>query len=125
MSDLGNKTVMANNIKKYMRKSGKTQKELCSILGFKESTFSDWVTGKKYPRIDKIEKMANYFGVSKADLVEENAVEARSILLSSDEVEVIKKYRQLEPDDKEVVDAILDIKVEKANKKALEKEGIA
>ena len=110
------KKIIANNIIKYMRKSGKTQKELCSILGLKESTFSDWVTGKKYPRIDKIEKMANYFGVSKADLVEENAVEARSILLSADEVEVIKKYRQLEPDDKEVVDVILNIKAKKFNK---------
>lgn len=45
--------------------------------------------------------------------------------LHDKESSLIKKYRQLEPDDKEIVDAILDIKVEKANKKALEKEGIA
>lgn len=38
---------------------------------------------------------------------------------------LIKKYRQLEPDDQEIVDAILDIKANKANKKALEKEGLA
>ena len=63
MSDLGNKSVMANNIKKYMRKSGKSQKELCSTLGFKESTFSDWVTGKKYPRIDKIERILYFLFV--------------------------------------------------------------
>jgi transcriptional regulator with XRE-family HTH domain len=35
-------------------------------------TFSDWVNAKTYPRIDKIELMANYFGISKADLVEEH-----------------------------------------------------
>lgn len=33
-------------------------------------TFSDWVNAKTYPRIDKIEMMANYFGISKSDLVE-------------------------------------------------------
>ena len=79
MSDLGNKIVMAKNIKKYMRRTGKTQKELCTALGFKESTFSDWVTGKKYPRIDKIDRMANYFGISKADLVDENTVQMNLI----------------------------------------------
>lgn len=70
MSDLGNKQIMANNIKKFLASSEKTQKELCQSLGFKESTFSDWVNAKTYPRIDKIEMMANYFGITKADLVE-------------------------------------------------------
>lgn len=70
MSDLGNKQIMANNIKKFLAASEKTQKELCQSLGFRESTFSDWVNAKTYPRIDKIEMMANYFGITKADLVE-------------------------------------------------------
>ena len=34
--------------------------------------FTDWVKGNSYPRIDKIELMANYFGISKADLVEDH-----------------------------------------------------
>ena len=36
-------------------------------------TFSDWVNAKSYPRIDKIELLANYFDISKADLVEERS----------------------------------------------------
>ena len=32
---------------------------------------TDWVNGKKYPRIDRIEKLAIYFGVSKSDLIED------------------------------------------------------
>lgn len=39
-------------------------------LGFAYTTFSDWINGKKYPRIDKIEMMANYFNIAKSDLVE-------------------------------------------------------
>ena len=70
MSDLGNKEIMAKNIKRLLALSGQTQKQMCKDLDFKESTFSDWVNAKTYPRIDKIELMANYFGVSKADLVE-------------------------------------------------------
>lgn len=70
MSDLGNKEVMAKNIKYYMSLHNKTRKQICSDLGFAYTTFSDWINGKKYPRIDKIEMMANYFNIAKSDLVE-------------------------------------------------------
>ena len=70
MSELGNKLIMADNILYYMRLHGKTRNDLCRDLGFKYSTLSGWLTAEKYPRIDKIEKMANYFQITKADLVE-------------------------------------------------------
>lgn len=73
MSNLGNKKIMANNIRYYMNINNVTQTELCNTLGFKMPTFSDWVNAKTYPRIDKIELMANYFGISKSDLVEEQS----------------------------------------------------
>ena len=72
MSSLGNKDIMAKNIKRLMELNGKDRNDVCKDLGFKYTTFADWVNAKTYPRIDKIEMMANYFGVSKADLVEEH-----------------------------------------------------
>lgn len=72
MSNLGNKQVMANNIKKYMNKFNISQTKLCNELNLKQSTFSDWVNAKTYPRIDKIELLANYFGVNKSNLVEKS-----------------------------------------------------
>ena len=69
MSNLGNKEIMAKNIQYYMDKYDKTRQEMCDALGVKYTTFTDWVKGNSYPRIDKIELMANYFGISKADLV--------------------------------------------------------
>ena len=72
MSNLGNKEIMAKNIQYYMDKYGKTRQEMCEALGVKYTTFTDWVKGNSYPRIDKIELMANYFGISKADLVEDH-----------------------------------------------------
>lgn len=72
---LGNKEIMAKNIKHYLELKGKTRQDICKALGFSYSTFADWCNAKKYPRIDKIEMMANYFGISKADLVEDHAEE--------------------------------------------------
>ena len=70
MSDLGNKAVMAENIQRLMDSRGIDRNKICADLGFKYTTFTDWVKGKTYPRIDKIELMANYFGVPKSELVE-------------------------------------------------------
>lgn len=66
-----NKEVMARNIQYYMQKNRLTATDVCNALGFKHNTFSDWVNAKTYPRIDAIEMMANYFGISKAFLVED------------------------------------------------------
>ena len=71
MSNIGNKETMAKNLKYYIAKSGKDRRELAAIWGFPYSTVTEWINGKKYPRIDRIEVMAEYFGILKSDLIEE------------------------------------------------------
>ncbi len=65
------KEVFANNLRFYLERSGKTQKELAEMVGVSAPTMNDWIKGKKYPRIDKIEILADYFGILKSDLIEE------------------------------------------------------
>lgn len=66
-----NRQVMAKNIRRLMFEKDVTARQVCEALGFKKTTFNDWTNGRSYPRIDKIEMMANYFDVKKSDLVEE------------------------------------------------------
>ena len=68
---ISNKDILAKNLKKYISKSGKDRSIIARDLGFPYSTLTDWVNGKKYPRINNIEKLANYFEVSKSDLIED------------------------------------------------------
>ena len=70
MSDLGNKEVFARNLKFYLVTKGVSQAEVCKTLNIKPNSFSDWINAKTYPRIDKIEMLANYFGIKKSDLIE-------------------------------------------------------
>lgn len=70
MSDLGNKQIMAENIKYYMHKKSVSRKKLAADLNLSYTTLSSWLQADSYPRIDKIEMMANYFGIDKSDLVE-------------------------------------------------------
>lgn len=111
MNNLGNKAIMAANIKKYLEITGKTQKDVCKELGFKESTFSDWLNAKVYPRIDKIEILANYFGIKKADLVEDHTTN-QNIELTHHEKDFIKKYRVLDERGKSTVDRTLESEYE-------------
>lgn len=69
-----NKMVMARNIKMYMERKGVSNQQLCDDLGFKYTTFMDWIKAVTYPRIGKIEAMANYFGIQKSDLIEDKEI---------------------------------------------------
>ena len=68
---MGNKQVLAKNLKKYIAKSGKDRADIAREVGLSYSTLTDWINGNKYPRINNIEKLANYFNVSKSDLIED------------------------------------------------------
>ena len=77
MTSIGNKTIFAKNLAYYVERSGRTQKEIAEVAGVAASTFNDWMKAKKYPRIDKIEILANYFGILKSDLIEEKMTEEK------------------------------------------------
>jgi transcriptional regulator with XRE-family HTH domain len=101
MSNIGNKETMAKNLKYYIAKSGKDRRELAEIWGFPYSTVTEWINGKKYPRIDRIEVMAEYFGILKSDLIEEQTEKptAQGDGLSEEMVELIDCIKKL-PEDK-------------------------
>ena len=99
-----NKEVMARNILYYMEKQGVTATEVCTALGIKQNTFSDWVNAKTYPRIDAIEKMAQYFGISKAFLVED----IKPIdIFSDEERRLIIEYRNADQMTQEMIKRML------------------
>ena len=73
MDDRNSKTILAKNIRHYMELNSKTRNDMCEALGVKYTTFTDWVNGKTYPRIERIEQIADYFGIGKSDLLEDHS----------------------------------------------------
>lgn len=67
-----NKKIFAKNFNYYLAINGKNQNDIVRDLNITASTVSDWANGKKYPRVDKMQKLADYFGVLKSDLTEEH-----------------------------------------------------
>jgi transcriptional regulator with XRE-family HTH domain len=76
---MDNKNIFATNLKRYMALNEKSRKDISEALGISYYTVTDWVKGKKYPRMDKVEMLADYFGILKSDLIEEKTEEHREM----------------------------------------------
>lgn len=109
---LGNKEIMAKNIKRFMDIKGVNQTQMCNDLGLKFMTLSDWVNAKTYPRIDKIEIMARYFGVTKADLVEEPSGTSTPEYYMDPDAAELAEFLHKNPDYKVLFDASRKVKPE-------------
>lgn len=71
MNNLGNKEIFAKNLNYYMKLNQKDRNDISRDLELPYTTVTSWCNGEFYPRIEKIQLLANYFGIQKSDLVEE------------------------------------------------------
>lgn len=92
-----NKSIFAKNLRLQMALNNKSRRDVCGDLGFNYYTFTDWVKGKKYPRMDKVEKLANYFGIQKSDLIEEKPTDDDGL---SENVLKLIEFVKTVPEDK-------------------------
>ena len=76
MSDNEYKRIFSYNLRHFMQIRGKTQKDLMTDLGFSSSTVSNWCTGEKLPRMDKVQMLADYLHINKSDLLEDKPLQS-------------------------------------------------
>ncbi|MBM6986230.1 MAG: helix-turn-helix transcriptional regulator [Acidaminococcaceae bacterium] len=62
---------IAENIKNLRLKHNLSQEELAKIAGVSNKAVSTWETGTNEPRMGAIQRMADYFGILKSDIIEE------------------------------------------------------
>ena len=53
----------------YRDERGVTDYAVAKATGIGLSTFTDWKTGRSNPKVDKLAKIAEYFGVHIEDLI--------------------------------------------------------
>ena len=72
MSEEKLRKVFAKNLKMQLELHGKQPVDLVKDLDIPFSTVSNWINATKFPRMGKIELLAQYFGIKKSDLTEED-----------------------------------------------------
>jgi repressor LexA len=100
-TNLGNKEIFSRNLKRYLENSGKTQKEAAEFVDVSTGTFCDWTKGRSYPRMDKVQKLADFFGIKKSDLVEDVNIVKESV--SNKEQEVLDLFHKVPEEKREFV----------------------
>lgn len=68
---MDNKKIMGENIQRNIDRLGMTRRSFAKTIGVPYTSLTEWVNGRAYPRIDKIELMAHFFGIQKSELVED------------------------------------------------------
>ena len=107
MRDIGNKAVMSANIKRYMAEKSINAKELSKNIAEPYTTVLSWIKADYYPRIDKIEKMSDYFGILKSDLIEDKTKQPTQSELSIKKKEFIKRVAEMSDEQLDRLEQIL------------------
>ena len=63
--------IIADNISNLLQIRNRTQLELAEHLGVTQATVSNWCNGVKMPRMDKIDRICAFFGVTRSDIMSE------------------------------------------------------
>lgn len=74
MTDEQQKKIFSRNLNTQIAKSGKLQKDIAKELSISPTTFNTWCVGKIMPRMGKVQMLADYFGINKSELVDDQEV---------------------------------------------------
>ena len=119
-SNLGNKVVFSENLQYYISKNGEKQKDVAAIARVSQGTISDWLKMRSYPRMDKIQLLAEHWGIEMADLVEKHSFDNKyylqkesrlmteELMRTQDMLIMLQKYKKLSPENQEIVKAMIN-----------------
>ena len=65
------KNIFAHNLQLLMREFNQKQADIAKVLGVSKATVSDYCNGKQMPRMDKLQRLADYFHTRVSSLIEE------------------------------------------------------
>ena len=109
-TELGNNEVFARNLKRYLDNSGKSQKEIAAAIGVSTGTFCDWMKCRSYPRMDKIQLLAEYFGIQKSDLVEDVAITKESV--SDEDQKILDLFHKVPKEKREFLLSLIQATID-------------
>lgn len=90
--DLMDAKVTGGRIAKRRREMGLSQKELAGMIGVTDKAISRWETGRGYPDIEILPKLAETLGISVQVLLGEEPPEADAVVSAKQELETVCHY---------------------------------
>ena len=105
------KMIFAENLKMYIERKGLTQLDVAKYMECSSSTVSDWCNGRKYPRVDKMQRLADWLGAQMSELTSKHDP------LDDVDIAFYGDYKELSEDDNAVLrDMVAVMRARRAKK---------
>ena len=87
-----NKKLFCNSLKYYLAINNKSRKDLSKDLNISYTTICDWVNGNAIPRSQKVEKIAEYFGIDVSDLYGNKTIQSEEEISSCHSIKDLDNF---------------------------------
>lgn len=100
MTDDEQKRIFAMNLNRYISLNQKQQKEVAEAIGENPTTLNMWCSGKSFPKMSKVQKLADYFRIGKSDLTDEKGY-------SDDDMKFMDRVLKIALNDKRFAEIVI------------------
>lgn len=83
--------LFAQNLKFYLKQANMTQADLAKYMNVTTASISNWCTGNKIPRMDKVDKLCELFHINRSNLIEETTEQKQSCYLNPEIIRIAQK----------------------------------
>lgn len=97
MTDIEQKKIFSKNLNLLLSQHNKTQKEVADAISVSPQTFNTWCQGIALPRMGKVQRLADYFNIEKADLIEEKNEQSEKYYLNVETAEMAQTLFENKP----------------------------
>lgn len=113
MTNKSAREILSENLQNALKRSGMDQKDLALKIGVSPASVTNWLKGIKYPRIDKIQAIADALNISQSELTTDK--DAKNEIKKN--IETLAAHIDGDVTDEEMKEILAFIKGIKASKK--------
>ena len=95
-----------DNIRRLRESHGMTQADIAKIAGVTDKAVSTWELGTKEPRMGALQKIADYFGVKKSDIVDDSDITKKAPSedgVTEKDLRLVQWFRSLPPEKQKAI----------------------
>lgn len=112
MSEETMRKIFSANLKRLLELNDKQAVDIVRDLGIPFSTVSNWINGLKFPRMGKIEMLAEYLHCDKSDLIEDKGEHVPDSYYLTDDARELAQFLFEHPEYKVLFDGVRKVRKE-------------
>lgn len=104
--------IFAKNLNTYMELHDETQASIAKAIGVSPATVSNWCNAIKLPRMDKVDKLCEHFGIQRSDLMNDKTEQSDVTYYLNEDAREHAQFLYDNPEYKVLFDASKKVKKE-------------